>query len=460
MFVCFRYFPQEDVSNFEGVDLDDLSQLEQLFETNIVVYSLQPVDKEEDQDEDEESSLPDIAASLVRRSHRHYPRTLYLNLHKDHFSYIKNLKMYSKSYRCSKCGKYWKHAGKLHRHELTCEAKTRRHFPGNAYNVPPTVFEELDDEGIHVAKDLRFFKYFATFDFESMFSKTDLPENTAKLEWENKHVPLSVSVCSNVPGYQDAKCFITNGNSHDLIKEFVDYLVNISQESYRLLLNDFEAVFAAIDLKIDEVSGDDNVDELAEMLVEMQEEREERADGGINVLESDDDDEEAIEPENEDDRAFIDDEVDSESQDVDFYRALNRNLESAEQEHEEQLERDTEKETKNRKRPHPLVKLKVKTTFNYKHFWFHSCSFLLITFLFCLSFLFIAVSSFLYITLICLISFHCYSFLLSYFYTIHAFYFFPVILFYSLHSFSFFSFLLVSFFSVFLHAILFLFSNP
>lgn len=58
--------------------------------------------------------------------------------------------------------------------------------------------------------------------------------------------------------------------SHDLIKKFIDYLWSISQENYRLLLNDFESVFAAIDRKIFDASGsgddDDSIDQLAEVL--------------------------------------------------------------------------------------------------------------------------------------------------------------------------------------------------
>ena len=190
----------------------------------------------------------------------------------------------------------------LHRHELTCEAKTRLNFPGNAYVVPPTIVEQLSDEGIQMVPDhLRFFQHFATFEFESMFSKNNLPENTAKLEWENIHVPLSVSVCSNVPGFKDAKCFITNGNAHDFIKEYISYLVEISQENYRLLLGNFEDIFAEIDQKIEEhgvrvpTTGPSDED-LAEMLVELQEESEHGDDRGINVLESDDEDDEFIQP--------------------------------------------------------------------------------------------------------------------------------------------------------------------
>ena len=116
------------------------------------MYSLESTTEEGEEGENEEENeevevKSEITARLLHRSHRHYTSTMYLNLHKKHFSYIKDLKHYSHSFCCSRCGKYWKHVGKLHRHELTCEAKVRYQFPGGAYNVPKTIFELLEDEG-------------------------------------------------------------------------------------------------------------------------------------------------------------------------------------------------------------------------------------------------------------------------------------------------------------------------
>ena len=310
-----------------------------------MVYSLEKSEVGEEEEEEEES--PEITARLVRRSLCHHSSTMYLNLYKNHFSYIKSLARYSKSYQCSRCGKYWKHAGMLHRHEQKCEAKTRLHFPGGAYTVPPTIFDHLADEGIEVPERMRYYPYFATYDFECLFNRENLPHNTEKLTWENKHVPLSASICSNVPGFTNPKCLITTGDSHDLLKSFVDYLVDISQESYRLLLNDFEEIFTAIDDKIGET--DEGVQEMVALFVGLEEDHER----GIDVVDSDDEDEEQIESENEEDRDFINDGSESEEQDANFYRALNQELP------EPVWEERTVPEQKEKKKKHPLVKLKV-----------------------------------------------------------------------------------------------------
>ena len=224
----FERYP-EGAEDFDGVTLEELPDLEKLFELNIYVYRLV-----ECHDEDTEKTK--IVAQLIQRSHRTYANIIYLNLYGSHFSYIKNLKMYSKTYCCSKCDKLWKTAWALNRHEKTCEATVRHVFPGGVYKVPQTIFDLLEDEGIVISEDLKYFPYRATFDFECYFKKKDQhPRNTAKLTWEAEHVPVSVSVCSNVPGYDEPKCFVSSGNTREMLKQFIDYLVEISQKSYSLL---------------------------------------------------------------------------------------------------------------------------------------------------------------------------------------------------------------------------------
>ena len=182
----------EDIENFDGVTLEELPDLEKLFELNIYVYRLVEC-------EDEDTEKTEIVAQLIQRSHRRYANSMYLNFYGSHFSYINNLKMYSKTYCCSKCDKLWKTAKALNQHEKTCEATVRHVFPGGVYKVPQTIFDLLEDEGIVISEDLKYFPYRATFDFECYFKKEDqYPRNTAKLTWEAEHVPLSVSVCSKV----------------------------------------------------------------------------------------------------------------------------------------------------------------------------------------------------------------------------------------------------------------------
>ena len=104
------------------------------------------------------------------------------------------------------------------------------------------MFERLDDEGIVVEKTLRYYPYRATFDFECFFDRHNLPADTITLQWSARHVPLSVSVASNVPGHEDAQCYITNGDSNKLIEEMMSHLHAVSDAAFESLKPSYESV--------------------------------------------------------------------------------------------------------------------------------------------------------------------------------------------------------------------------
>ena len=229
----YEEYTDQPVWKFEGVVIDELIKVESVFEVNIVVYNLR-----------EES------AQLVRRSLGKHDNTMYVNLYESHFSYIKDIRMYSHSYKCSKCeNSLWKYPSLLKRHELTCEAGVRHVYNGGVYHPPPSVFERLDDEGIVVDEGLRYYPYRGTFDFECYFSDERLPINSDKLQWSARHVPLSVSVASNVPGYEPAQCYITDGDSDKLVADMMVHLTAISDTAYDALLPSYVDVLADLDAR-------------------------------------------------------------------------------------------------------------------------------------------------------------------------------------------------------------------
>ena len=153
------------------------------------MYSLAPT-QSHGEDEDDRENTPEIDATLLRRSHPHFSSTMYLNLYENHFSYIKDLARYSKSFCCSRCGKYWQKGFRLNRHEKTCDGKVQLKYPGGAYHVPKTVFEELEEEGLIVPKEARYFPYRATFDFECYFDQEKAQEV------RNGQIELGICPCS------------------------------------------------------------------------------------------------------------------------------------------------------------------------------------------------------------------------------------------------------------------------
>ena len=234
----YAEYTDTSVRHFAGVTLDDLHKVESKFETNVVVYQLVEIDNGK------------TMAELVRRSPAQYQETMYANLHESHYSYIQDIGKYCHSYRCRKCGdSLWKRPWELHRHESTCEAGVNRIYKGGVYRPPSSVFERLDDEGVVVSDSLRFYPYRATFDFECFFTGDNLPADTDHLQWVARHVPLSVSVASNVPGYEPALCFVTDGDADKLVGCMMTRLNTISDAAFASLLPLYADVLADLDAR-------------------------------------------------------------------------------------------------------------------------------------------------------------------------------------------------------------------
>ena len=249
----YAEYSDEDVHDFTGVPLDELDKVETKFKTNICVYQLVEI------------ADGKTTAELVCRSMGHYTETMYLNLYETHFSYIKDIRMYSHSYKCSKCEQaLWKTPQDLLRHERTCTEGIKRVYKGGVYRPPSSIFERLDDEGIIVEDVLRYYPYRATFDFECYFDRDNVPADSDRVQWIARHVPVCVSLASNVPGHEDAQCYITNGDSDKLVADMMAGLVAVSdaafeslKPSYEYVLDELEARKEAWDDAESEANADD-----------------------------------------------------------------------------------------------------------------------------------------------------------------------------------------------------------
>ena len=178
-------------SDFDGVQLSELPEFERLFEINVNMYSL-----EED----------GVVLSVFKSTER-YDDTMVVNLYENHCSYVTNFSQYAKKFKCALCDRLFDDNYNFKRHANICDRKTLFRYPGGFYRPSRTVFQELGEFGVVVPEDERTFPWFAVFDFESMLVKLE-NDATEKLEWTHEHVPISVSVCSNVPGHTEPRCFV------------------------------------------------------------------------------------------------------------------------------------------------------------------------------------------------------------------------------------------------------------
>ena len=148
-------------------------------------------------------------------------KVIYLDLYEDHVSLILNIDGYSGVYLCTKCGRHFGQIGRLNRHQKSnsdCTKFPREKFPGGFFKRKLTVFEEIDNlpiGGIVQYHFDKYYPYFICFDFEAMHEKTDefdMVDTEIEVEVNNSstkcktrfislHKPISVSICSNIPGF-------------------------------------------------------------------------------------------------------------------------------------------------------------------------------------------------------------------------------------------------------------------
>ena len=217
-------------SKFKGVSLSSLPTLEHKLQLNINVFELV---KDNDK----------VMGKMVQRSHQRYKSTMNLNLFENHFSLITDLDHYCESFGCRQCGKQWKKFRSLSRHEHTCDQVTKKKFMGGSYHSEPTVFELMEDEGIVVNEENQYYPYCITYDYECYFDTTDLPSSSKKLYWKAKHIPLSVSICSNVPGFIEPQCFVTECTAMQLVGKMLNYMHTIQKTAASLIADQHQCYY-------------------------------------------------------------------------------------------------------------------------------------------------------------------------------------------------------------------------
>lgn len=222
-----HYVVTASISNFDGVYLEQLEDISRIFKIPINVY-IQNDNRETD---------------LIFRSTLEGDKVLNINLYEDHFSFIKDLTLYSSSYRCKKCDKIWTKSGHFHRHIRICEAGVKKYYGKGAFTVKKSIFEELESAGILIEQKDRKFPYLAAFDIECMIKTTDR-ESSEKIEYLAEHELVSISVCSNVDGFEKPKCFVLEreGEQRKLVNDMIGYLLEISETSTMILIDKFADV--------------------------------------------------------------------------------------------------------------------------------------------------------------------------------------------------------------------------
>lgn len=230
-FTKYLTLSKQSEEMFQGVTLDELHQIESLFKVSVNVFEL-------------ERDGEQFIARLLRRSSTNHRDKLHLHLEGNHFSWIKNLQLYTKSYKCDYCCKLFKSFATVKNHTLSCTAKTKYIYPYGSYNVPETIFKKLSNVGVEVDESRKYYPYLAAFDCESYSDSSSLPKHTKTIEWMGEQKLASISVCTNIAGYREPVCFVNDtGCEYDVVRSMMDYLTTLSDLCYQQLLIRYKRIF-------------------------------------------------------------------------------------------------------------------------------------------------------------------------------------------------------------------------
>ena len=169
-----------------------------------------------------------IVGELARRSVQKYCNTTRLLRYNNHICYVSNINALCKAYRCSTCNEFFNKTGNLERHLVICKDRIKHVYPRKVYQLRETLFDKLDFFFIPYTKEQQLFKNLAVFDFESICVREEQFKDTETTQWIGKHVPISVSISSNLI---ETPIFLCNSNPRDLVESFVVALESLAAQS-------------------------------------------------------------------------------------------------------------------------------------------------------------------------------------------------------------------------------------
>ena len=227
---------------FPRIMFEDITNIEKCFNVKSLIYNL-----------NSNGTLSHVYKTMSQSSSK-----MYLNVYSNHYSYITNFQKFAKKFQCKKCSKIFKKIWHLKRHNAICYKRTKYIFPGGSHKTKPTIFDKLESVGINISRNQKYFPYYIVWDMEAMLQKIQ-PSTQDKLKWLTKHIPISISIASNVAGYEEPTC-IVEMNAKSLISKMMTRLLEISNTSYNILKDKYSSLNAELDELIERYQGNQSND--------------------------------------------------------------------------------------------------------------------------------------------------------------------------------------------------------
>ena len=223
-----------DPSKFQGVCMNEIPSVEDVVGINIFIYDIDLIDGA-------------MVGELARRSIKKYEKNVQLIPYNSQMCYVDNINALFKAFHGSTCDTYFQKTGNLERLLVRCSERVKHIYPKNVYQLRETFFDKLDSFDIQYTYDQKNFNNLAVFEFESICIPEEKFKNTETTTWIGTHVPISVSISSNLIAMP---IFLCSSNPLNSIEPFIDAVEGLATQSKAQMKLNFLEIKTAIKSKL------------------------------------------------------------------------------------------------------------------------------------------------------------------------------------------------------------------
>jgi len=107
-----------------------------------------------------------------------------------------------------------------------------------------------------VSDDDKYYSYECAFDFEATLKDIKTDDQEEKLQIVSEHVPVSVSIFSNVPDYDDKPIFLCSDKPSKLINKFIQTILKISLKAKSINQAKYANIIEFLDAYVNNIQND------------------------------------------------------------------------------------------------------------------------------------------------------------------------------------------------------------
>ena len=191
----------------------------------------------------------EYVGELARRIIGRFDNTVKFLWFDNHIIHTNDIDSFFKCFRCPSCYNF------INKHILRCKDRVKHIYPKNVYELRETLFEKLEGFSFPVSEGNKFFNNLAIFYFESICVPTEELKQTQTTTWIGKHVPILVSISSNLI---DEPIILYNKDPQNLIIDFVSKLELLAEKSKLEMRTKIQGIEVAVNERMKKIFDQQN----------------------------------------------------------------------------------------------------------------------------------------------------------------------------------------------------------